>query len=252
MWGPVPPDLIARLAEARRIVVMTGSGASAESGVPTFREAQTGLWARFRPDELATAEAFAANPERVWNWYAWRRELVARAEPNAGHHALAAIERLCDDFTLITQNVDGLHQRAGSKDPIEFHGNIGRTLCFEERKPVTGWEHQEQVPPRCPDCGAWLRPGVVWFGEAIPPEALSRSQTACAEAEVFLSVGTSSLVYPAADLAETALRAGAVVVEVNVNETPLSSLADYCLKGPSGQVLPALVSCLPGIQSTFG
>ncbi len=240
MWGPVPTDLVTRLAEARRIVVMTGSGASAESGVPTFREAQTGLWARFRPEELATPEAFMANPERVWNWYAWRRELVARAEPNAGHYALAAMERHYDEFALITQNVDGLHQRAGSRDPIEFHGNIDRTLCFDERKPVTDWEHQEDVPPRCPDCGAWLRPGVVWFGEAIPPEALRRSQAACAEADVFFSVGTSSLVYPAADLAETALRAGAVVVEVNVNDTPLSSLADYCLKGPSGDVLPAI------------
>src|SRR6058998_2382350 len=158
-------DLVAALRGARFIAVLTGAGISAESGLATFRDAQTGLWARFDPRELATSSAFARNPKLVWDWYAWRREHVAAARPNAGHLALAELEQRVPEFALITQNVDGLHQRAGSRNPIELHGNITRTKCFEEDKIVNEWQESRDVPPRCPSCGGRLRPDVVWFGE---------------------------------------------------------------------------------------
>ena len=173
----VPAALAREMANAGPIAVLTGAGVSAESGVPTFRDAQTGLWARFNPSELATPAAFAKNPQRVWEWYAWRRALVAQAEPNAGHRALAAIERRIADFTLITQNVDGLHQRAGSRRIVELHGNIARVKCSREGVLVATWRQDGPVP-RCPACGALLRPDVVWFEEALPAGALATAEAA--------------------------------------------------------------------------
>ncbi len=242
----LPPALVDALSAATRVVALTGSGVSAESGVPTFRDAQTGVWARFRPEDLATPEAFRADPKRVWDWYAWRRRLVAEARPNPAHVALADLESLVPGFTLITQNVDGLHQRAGSQEPIEFHGNLAVTLCADEMTTVDDWHDDGNAVPTCARCGGLLRPGVVWFGEAIPGDALDRAERACAEAEVLLSIGTSSLVWPAAGLAETALRAGAAVVEINIDNTPLSSLADFRLRGPAGVIVPALVAAVQG------
>ncbi|MEA3351272.1 MAG: Sir2 family NAD-dependent protein deacetylase, partial [Chloroflexota bacterium] len=174
-----PLALLEALPTAKHIAVLTGAGVSAESGVPTFREAQTGLWAKYRPEELATPQAFRSNPEQVWNWYQWRRELIAAVEPNPGHEALARIESELRsrhvDFTLITQNVDGLHQQAGSQSVIELHGNINRTKCFQCDSQVESWAETETPPPQCPHCDGLLRPDVVWFGENLPDGVLDRA-----------------------------------------------------------------------------
>jgi len=226
-------------------MVLTGAGISAESGVPTFRDAQTGLWAEYRPEDLATPDAFARDPGLVWRWYAWRRELVGGAEPNAGHRALAELENLVPSFTLATQNVDGLHRRAGSRNVLELHGDISRSLCSREGTVVEP-EGPDEEPPRCPDCGAYLRPDVVWFGEALPVEAFERAQEAAGESGVFLSVGTSSLVQPAASLPQAALSGGATVAEVNPEPTPLTRYVDYALRAPAGEALPALLTASYG------
>ncbi len=238
-----PADLIHRLQEARHIVALTGAGISAESGIPTFREAQTGLWARYDPQTLASPEALARNPGLVWSWYTWRRNLVRQAAPNAGHQALAAMERLAPRFTLITQNVDGLHQQAGSRTVIELHGNIMRTVCAANRHLVTAWEPPpEGEAPRCPQCGSVLRPDVVFFGENLPPQALEAALYAAQHADVMLVIGTSGVVYPAAALPGLAKENGAWVVEINPQPTPLSNLADTILRAAAGEALPALVA----------
>ena len=233
--------MTAALGKARCVTVLTGAGVSAESGVPTFRDAQTGIWAQFRPEELATPEAFAANPERVWKWYAWRRQMVAAAKPNPGHLALVELERKVTQFTLITQNVDGLHQRAGSRNVIELHGNISRVKCSAENIVVTEYDEDGGVPPRCRRCGAFLRPDVVWFGENLPEAALSAAERASEKCDVFFSIGTSAVVYPAAALPHAALDSGAILVEINPQRTPLTADADFFLQGPSGVILPALL-----------
>lgn len=240
----IPPELIETIKAAHHVAVSTGAGISAESGVPTFREAQTGLWAEYNPEELATPGAFRRNPALVWKWYAWRRELVAKAGPNPGHLALTHLEQMVPYFTLITQNVDDLHRRAGSANPLELHGNIYRTKCFEENVVIESWPETEEIPPRCPRCGGLLRPDVVWFGESLPRQALSAAFAAAESADVFFSVGTSGLVQPAASLPLSAIEQGATVVEVNPNPTPLTPRMDYVLSGPAGEVLPALVEML--------
>lgn len=239
-----PPEIRERLRAAGRWLVLTGAGTSAESGVPTFRDAQTGLWARFRPEDLATPEAFARDPQRVWDWYAWRRELVARARPNPGHAALVTLESRVPVFTLVTQNVDGLHQEAGSRNVVELHGNIRRTRCSAEGMRVEGWPETTLRPPSCPRCGAPLRPDVVWFGERLPAGALARAWAAAEDCDVCLAAGTSSVVEPAASLPFMAKRAGALVIEANPERTPLSDTADLRLEGSSGVMLPALVKAL--------
>jgi NAD-dependent deacetylase len=210
--------------------------------VPTFREAQTGLWARYDPLELATPDAFARDPELVWRWYQWRRELVANAAPNAGHHALAELASLVPRLTLVTQNVDGMHQRAGSPDVIEFHGNIFANRCFADGRIVEA--QGDDGVPTCPYCGAHVRPGVVWFGEAIPEDALHAAFAAAGDCDVFLSVGTSALVYPAAGLGDVAREAGAVTIEVNPSPTGQSDTCTASLRGNAGDVLPKLVELL--------
>lgn len=242
----IPPGLVAALQTARHVAVLTGAGISAESGVPTFRQAQTGLWAQYDPQELATPHAFRRNPRLVWEWYTWRRELVAQAEPNAGHRALVELAQRVPQFTLITQNVDGLHARAGSQNVIELHGNLGRFKCFAEDVLVASWEPTDELPPRCPRCGDLLRPDVVWFGEALPAKALNAASQAARTCDLFLSVGTSALVQPAASLPLEALFHGAVAVEVNPHPTPLTERMSYALVGPAGRVLPAL------LQVAFG
>ena len=248
----IPISLLQRLRAARRVAVLTGAGISAESGVPTFREAQTGLWARYDPAELATPDAFRRNPTLVWEWYAWRRERVRQAEPNAGHLALVAMERRVAEFSLITQNVDGLHRRAGSQRLVELHGNLFRVKCFDEDRPVETGSDASETPPRCPRCGGLLRPDVVWFGETLPAGALRAAERAAATAEVFFSIGTSALVYPAAELPFAALRAGATVVEINPQPTPLSPHVSFSLNGPAGEVLPALVERAWGESTPTG
>jgi NAD-dependent deacetylase len=236
--------LIQSLRNAQRVVVLTGAGISAESGVPTFREAQTGLWAQYDPQELATPAAFQRQPRLVWEWYSWRRELVAKAEPNAGHLALVELEKLVPHFTLITQNVDGLHGRSGNQNIIELHGNLVRTKCFHNHHAVSDWPATEDVPPLCPQCGSPLRPDVVWFGESLPRQALQQAITASQTADVFLSIGTSALVQPAASLPLQALQANAITVEVNPQSTPLTPYMHHALQGKSGTVLPAIISQL--------
>jgi NAD-dependent deacetylase len=240
----IPEALIEALRSSRHICVLTGSGISAESGVPTFREAQTGLWQKFDPHELATPDAFLRDPELIWKWYRWRRDLVAKAEPNAGHNALVDLAEQVDRFTLVTQNVDGLHQRAGSQDVIEFHGNLFEDRCFVKDCVVTEEYDASATVPTCPACGSNLRPGVVWFGEAIPQNALQDSMTAASSCDLFLSIGTSSLVWPAAGLADTARAAGATIVEVNPDTTPLSNATDFQLNGNAGTILPELLERL--------
>jgi NAD-dependent deacetylase len=236
-----PENLVRALQNARSVTVLTGSGISAESGVPTFRDAQTGLWSRYDPEELATPEAFQRDPRLVWEWYAWRRELVERAAPNPGHEALVELERSVPEFALVTQNVDGLHGRAGSQEVIELHGNILRSRCSVEGLPVGPREGDPGVPPSCPGCGAFLRPDVVWFGEMLPAPALEAAFEATHGCDIFFSVGTSSVVQPAASLPFEALRDGAVIVEVNPNATPLTRHAHYTLRGQAAAVLPALM-----------
>lgn len=241
----IPGELAEVLRNARHVAVLTGSGISAESRIPTFREAQTGLWERYDPLQLATPEAFGRDPELVWNWYAWRRELVERAGPNAGHLALSELEDLVPDITLITQNVDGLHSQAGSRNVIELHGNIMRTKCSVEGVIVEEYD-DGAAPPVCKSCGAPLRPDVVWFGEALPAEAIEIASSAARGCDVFLSVGTSSLVYPAAGLPHEALAHGAIIVEVNPDETPLTGHVHHSLRGTAGDILPRLLAALPG------
>jgi NAD-dependent deacetylase len=244
----LPEALLRRLRGVERVVALTGAGISAESGVPTFRDAQTGLWAKYRPEELATPEAFLANPRFVWDWYQFRRKLTRDAAPNAGHAALARFPELFSDFTLITQNVDGLHARAGSQDVVELHGNIETTLCFDEGTAVTEVADDGKAPPRCPRCAGLLRPGVVWFGESLPRAALARAERAARDCQLLLSIGTSSLVQPAAGLAWLAKAQGALLIEINPTPTPLTAHADQVLSGPAGQVLPQLLQQLEAVR----
>jgi len=237
----IDPRLVQRLRTARRVVALTGAGISAESGIPTFRDAQSGLWARFRPEELATPEAFRRNPELVWDWYAWRRGLVARAAPNPGHLALARLGTLVPDWLLVTQNVDGLHQRAGSRAVVELHGNIHRNKCFDEDVVVAEWRETGERLPRCPRCGGPLRPDVIWFGESLPAQALAQAEAAARGCEMLFSIGTSAAVFPAAQLPLTALQAGAMVVEVNKDPTPLTGIATFSLLGLAGEILSRLL-----------
>jgi NAD-dependent deacetylase len=234
----------AALRKARHVCVLTGAGVSAESGIPTFRDALTGLWENFNPEDLATPEAFERDPKFVWDWYEFRRELIRKVEPNPGHHALVELARLVPSLTLVTQNVDGLHQRAGSRGVLEYHGNILRDRCTVEQIIADRSEESRHGLPRCAACGGLLRPDVVWFGEAIPVGPMMAAAEAARDCDLFLSIGTSSLVYPAAGLAEAALDAGATVVEINPDRTELSSAAALVLGGPSGIVLPRLVAGL--------
>lgn len=221
------------IQEASRIAALTGAGISAESGVPTFRGPE-GLWRSFRPEELATPEAFARDPQLVWEWYDWRRRLIAACLPNAGHMVLAAC-------TVITQNVDGLHQRAGSESLIEIHGSIWRMRCVAcQAVAMNNQTPLRPLPPLCGECGGMMRPGVVWFGEGLPPFAWEASVEAVSNVDVLLVVGTSGAVYPAAQLVPIAKEAGAKIIEVNLDSTPLSGFADAVLRGPSGVVLPKL------------
>lgn len=227
------------LAEAQKVVVLTGAGVSAESGVPTFRGAG-GIWRNKDVTALATPEGFARDPELVWEFYNWRRELLDRCEPNPAHQALVKLEQVKPDFLLVTQNVDGLHARAGSRKILELHGNTWRTRCpacgrkeLDQRSPVP-------YPPLCPDCGQMVRPDVVWFGETLEPEVLGEAVEACRSCDLLLVVGTSALVQPAASLVPLAKGAGAKVVEVNLEPTPNTGLTDFFLLGPAGEILPRL------------
>ena len=242
----IPKELTVLLREAKTIAVLTGAGVSAESGIPTFRDAQTGLWAKYDPHELATPEAFRENPRLVIEWYRWRMGLVRQSQPNPAHHALARMEQHAPAFTLITQNVDGLHHQAGSSRVIELHGSIARLRCSNHNCNAAPVDWQDEDMPTCAQCGALLRPDVVWFGESLPQAALQHALAASRSCDIFFSVGTSGVVEPAASLPYEALRAGAVVVEINPILTPLSVHARFSFAQPAGAVLPGLVSAAWG------
>jgi NAD-dependent deacetylase len=228
------------LHQVSAIAALTGAGISAESGIPTFR-GPGGIWRTYRAESLATPEAFAKDPMLVWEWYNFRRGAIAGVEPNAGHRALAEVEQRKENFSLITQNVDGLHDRAGSRNLLKVHGDIWTlrcTICGRERVDAT--TTLSELPPHCA-CGGMERPGVVWFGEGLPEQVWINAQRAVRQAQMLLVIGTSAVVYPAAGLAALAKRAGAVVVEINIAETPVSAQADYSLRGPAAEILPQFV-----------
>lgn len=234
-------EAVRRSLRTGRIVAFTGAGISAESGIPTFR-GPSGLWRNFSPEKLASPKAFANDPRLVWEWYDWRRQIIHKAQPNPGHRALVELERRAKDrFTLVTQNVDGLHDRAGSGNIIKLHGDIWRVRCMacglEQRNDQVP---MEPLPPRCP-CGGVLRPAVVWFGETLPVDAWEQATEAARRAQVFLVIGTSLAVYPAAGLAEVANRSGARVAVVNPDPTPADELAQWVMRGPAGEILPRLL-----------
>lgn len=231
------------LKSSKFLFVLTGAGVSKESGIPTFRDALEGLWANYDPEELATPQGFKKNPSLVWQWYDSRRDKVKEVEPNPGHFALTEIQKLIPNFFLVTQNVDGLHIRAGSTNVVEIHGNISRFKCFDKHHEQRDVPCNLKEPPKC-ECGSLIRPDVVWFGEAMPEKLMRDSFEAAEKADVALVVGTSGLVQPAASLPFVAKRNGAKVIEVNPNRTELTDSCDLFLAGPSGVVLPELVEKL--------
>jgi NAD-dependent deacetylase len=237
-------DLIDR---AGRIVIFTGAGVSAESGIPTFRDALSGLWEQFDPRRLATPEAFGDDPALVWGWYEWRRAAVQQVEPNAGHRALAVIEQRAPECVVVTQNVDDLHERAGSKEPIHLHGSLFAPRCSACGRPATVANGAPPVegrvpPPPCDHCGAPIRPGVVWFGEALPADAFEAAVAAAANCDLLITVGTSAVVFPAAEIPQVTARMGGAVIQVNPEPTPLDAVARVNLHGPAAEVLPALAA----------
>jgi NAD-dependent deacetylase len=241
----LPTGLIPALRSASKILVLTGAGMSAESGVPTFRDDLTGLWKKFRPEELATPEAFMDHPQTVWDWYTERRRNINKVRPHAGHRALVEMEQLFESLLLVTQNVDGLHQQAGSSEVVELHGNIMVSICSKTGKRIEdSWiESNPGRPPASPHHTQGLaRPAVVWFGEQLPAGAMNRATAAAHECDVCFSIGTSTLVQPAASLPFVALSAGAVVIEINPNPTPLSTQANFSLQATAAEALSAITA----------
>ncbi len=246
----IPSELINLLRITTRVTALTGAGVSAESGLPTFRETglsrntEPTLWSRYKVEDLATPEAFERNPELVWEFYAMRRLKAGEVKPNPGHVALAEMGRKISHFTLITQNVDGLHQKSGSEGVVELHGNITRIKCSSSCGVFTEWHDHPGSIPTCPKCGAKLRPDVVWFGEMLPRVALEKAMQAARYCQVFFSIGTSGLVQPAANLAIVAKENGASLVEINTEATPLTTIVDFFLQGKSGEILPEMVKSI--------
>ena len=241
-----PADFIRFLKAASRIAVLTGAGVSQESGLRTFRDAQTGLWAQYKPEDLASPEAFARDPKLVWDWYAWRREAMKGVRPNPGHYALVELEKKIPQFTLITQNVDGLHRFAGSQNVLELHGNIQKVRCADCGTFTEEWGDDSETVPTCEKCGGLLRPDVVWFGEALPRAELEAAVNASRACQVYFSIGTSGLVQPAASLAHASRNNGSVVVEINAEPTPLTPKVDFAFHGKSGEILPDLLKAVWG------
>ena len=237
----ISDELIDRIARAERVVFFTGAGVSAESGVATFR-ATDGLWSKFRPEELANVEAFLANPQMVWEWYQARREVMLEAKPNPGHVAIAEFEQTNPGTVVVTQNIDGLHAEAGSSDVIELHGNLRKNFCRDCRRRYDDEAMLvEKEVQRCEACDGLIRPDVVWFGELLPQDAVERAETCARSSDVFFSVGTSAVVWPAAGLPLMAVERGATVIEINPEPTPLTRHAEESLRGASGEILPDIL-----------
>ena len=236
------------MANCRKCVVLTGAGFSAESGVPTFR-GKEGLWGKFKPEELATMDAFMANPQIVWEWYNWRRDLMNKVKPNEGHYAISELESLIDDFTLITQNVDGLHKMAKTQNILELHGNIYRNKCVRCNQIINQEiEIDPKNIPSCEKCGGNIRPDVVWFGEMLDSNVINTAFKESEECDIFISAGTSAVIHPAASLPVIAKRNGAVLTEINPEETPISYFADFQFREKSGEILPKIVSQLKKLK----
>lgn len=248
-------NLLIGLLRARRVLIVTGAGISAESGIATFRDAQTGLWERYNPHVLATPEGYESDRALVWGWYEWRRMQVLNATPNAGHLAVAQLADYVEQLTLVTQNVDDLHERAGSKSVVHLHGSLHHPKCsacakpyeFPQGIPSLAAAGERVEPPRCEHCNGYIRPGVVWFGETLPEEAWEQAQEAALECDVIFSIGTSSLVWPAAKLPDMAIIRGAKVIQINPGPTSLDSKAHYNFNGTAGEVLPALIQALSNL-----
>lgn len=243
----IPDALMEALQVAQHVVVFTGAGVSAESGVSTFRDALTGLWARFDPMQLATPEAFLADPSLVWGWYEWRRQLLLKAQPNPAHHAIVELAQRVPKLTVITQNVDDLHERAGSCDVVHLHGSIFNPRCFTCAQPyrldsAPDMAHEQAIPPPiCSHCQGMIRPGVVWFGEGLPQAEMEAAFTAAEHCDVLLSVGTSGVVQPAAQIPQVALRSGAWVAHINPESMHCQHPRELSLVGAAGQILPLLL-----------
>lgn len=232
-------EFINKLSESEKIVFFTGAGISAESGIPTFR-GKDGIWNKLKPEELANFNAFMRNPQMVWEWYNHRKKIIHESKPNAGHIAIAEFEKYFDDVTVVTQNIDNLHRRAGSNKIYELHGNIERNYCINCRTFYNEELNFSEGVPKC-KCGGLIRPDVVWFGEFLPADQLEASEKAAINSDIFFVVGTSAVVYPAAGLVYTAKRAGSYIVEVNIEETEVSSIADISFYGEAGKVLPEIL-----------
>ena len=237
--GQIPSTVVEALLSANYLTVLTGAGVSAESGVPTFR-GKDGLWRKHNPMELATPEAFERDPKLIWEWYVYRRGLMNSVHPNSSHEVIAELETLYPKFLLITQNVDNLHRRAGSKELVELHGNIFRVKCSRCERKLDELPDLSELPPKC-ECGEYLRPDVVWFGETLPRDAIDKAFQASAECDCMLVVGTSAVVQPAASLPIMAKRGGAFVVEINCEPTPLSDLVDVSILGKAGGLMSKLL-----------
>lgn len=234
------PKIKKLLESSNKILVLTGAGTSAESGIPTFR-GKDGLWKNFGAEELATPEAFSKNPVVVWEWYNWRREIISKANPNPGHLTLTKWEKIFPSFCLITQNVDGLHRKAGSVKIIEMHGNIWEMRCTLENKIFFNQNVPlREIPPKCKDCNNVLRPNVVWFGESIPSSVMKKIYEHCSDSDFLFVIGTSAIVYPAAQIPYMVMEKGGKICEINIEETPLTPNVDFFLKGKSGEILSEL------------
>jgi len=244
-------EIVEIFKKSKSCVILTGAGISAESGVPTFR-GKEGLWGKFKPEELATMDAFVANSKIVWEWYNWRRDLMNKVEPNTGHYAITDLESLCPDFTLVTQNVDGLHSMAKTKNILELHGNIYRNKCCDCSRIIEdNIEINPDNIPKCQYCGGKIRPDVVWFGELLNPQIINSAFVKSEKADLFFSIGTSGIIHPAASLPAIAKRNGAVFIEINTEETPLTYIADYHIESKSGEYLPKLVDLLTKERHSF-
>ncbi len=239
------------IAGCGHLVVSTGAGMSRESGIPTFRDAPDSLWADFDPEKLATREGFLADPELVWKWYEERRKMIGSAGPHAGHYAVARLEELVDSFDLVTQNIDDLHRKAGSRNIIELHGNIFRYKCLDEEHPISEPPSDGCIPPLC-HCGSMIRPDVVWFGEPLPEKSILRAYRAVESCDVMLVVGTSGMVYPAASLPSLAKSAGASVIEINPQPSEITPAADLFIRARAGEALPELVEKIEEIKAESG
>jgi NAD-dependent deacetylase len=239
-------EFLEKLKSAKSIVFFTGAGISAESGIPTFR-GEDGIWNKLKPEELASFDAFMRNPDMVWEWYQYRRKIIHDTEPNAGHFAMAEFEKLYEDVTVVTQNVDNLHRRAGSNNIFELHGNIERNYCVDCREPYY-IESDEESLPKCKFCGGLIRPDVVWFGEMLPQEIFANGEQAAAQSDICIIAGTSAVVYPAAYIPITAKNSGSYLVEINVEPTEISHLVNYSIIGKFGEILPLILEAVKKVK----